>query len=747
MTIEKKTLKVSGMDCASCALSIEKALKRTKGVVDANVNYATGKAYVSYDPLQIGLHDIYKKIGDLGYEAVKEGTISKTMEHKHEHGVSIDFEDREKKEREREINDYKKRFVVALIFTIPVLIVALPDMLGMKTPALFEQYGKYIQFVGATAVLAAGSHFFTRGFRAIKNGMPNMDSLVAIGVGTAYIYSIATGFLGFNGYMYFEIAALLITFIILGKMLEAIVKGKTSEAIRALIALAPKNARVVRRGKVVEIPVSEVKVGDILEIRPGEKIPVDGTVIKGESYVDEAMITGEPIPVRKRKGDKVIGATINKTGSFNMKAEKVGSETLLAQIIKLVEEAQSSKAPIQKLVDTISAYFVPTVVLLASIAFIYWMVFAKAGFEYALTAFITTLIIACPCALGLATPTATIMSSGIGARNGILAKNTEALEVLEKTKTVVFDKTGTITEGKPSVSDVVAFGKNDEKDVIVAAATLEQKSEHPLAKAIVNYAKEKRLRLMECKEFKAVPGYGISGIVGKQKILVGNKKFIKKEGIHYESREEIAQFEREGKTVVIVAKDKEAIGVIAIFDTIKETSKLAIDELKKQGISTVMITGDNERAANAVASKVGIKHVIAGVLPHEKEKHVRELMKTGKVVFVGDGINDAPALAAADVGIAIGSGTDVAIETGDVVLVKGDIRDVAKAVKLGKYTMSKIKQNLFWAFIYNSIGIPIAMGALSSFGITLNPVIAGAAMAFSSVSVVSNSLIMKFYKL
>ncbi|MDD5337411.1 MAG: copper-translocating P-type ATPase, partial [Candidatus ainarchaeum sp.] len=654
-------------------------------------------------------------------------------------------EDREREQRKREISDYRKRFIVALVFTIPVLAFALPEMLGISAPEFFGLYGKYVEFVSATVVLIAGSHFFVKGFRAVRNGSPNMDSLVAIGVGTAYLYSISTAFLGVQGYMYFETAALLITFILFGKMLESITKGKTSEAIRALVALAPKTARVVRKDGVEEILIGDVKPGDVLEIRPGEKIPVDGTVVEGESYVDESMLTGEPMPVRKEKKSKVIGATINKTGSFRMRAEKVGSETMLAQIIKLVEEAQGSKPQIQKLADTVSSYFVPAVVALALIAFAYWFFVAKAGFEYALGVFITTLVIACPCALGLATPTAIVMSSGIGAKNGILAKKTDALEALEATKIVAFDKTGTITEGKPGVSNFIAIGRDSEREVLAYAAALEQKSEHPLAQAIVAYAKQRDVRIPEVKRFAAIPGLGVSGTVGKGRIIIGNEKLMKKERVKFDYPG-MDRLGSQGKTAVIVAKDRKAMGIIAISDAIKDTSREAIGALEKEGIETVMITGDNERSARAVADAVGIGKVIANVLPQEKEQKVLELMKRGKTVFVGDGINDAPALAAADVGIAIGSGTDVAIETGDVVLVKGDIRDVAKAIRLGKYTMKKIKQNLFWTFVYNVVGIPIAMGALSGFGITINPVIAGAAMAFSSVSVVSNSLIMRFYR-
>ncbi len=760
--MEKKTLIIKGMDCASCAISIEKALKRTKGVAEASVNYATGKAYVQFEPGQIGMDGIEKKISDIGYEVIKEAGETRSAEpgtrmmgmtaeeHAamgHEHGISIPKTDREKEEREKEIADYKRRFLAALLFSIPVLALALPDMLGIEPPTILKQYGMYAHFVLTSVVMLAGSHFFVKGTKAIRNLMPNMDSLVTIGVGAAYAYSVAVTFFGVKGYTYYETAALLITFILLGKLLEAITKGKTSEAIKALIALAPKTARIVKGRRVLEIPIDDVKPGDVLEIRPGEKIPVDGIVVSGESHVDESMITGEPIPVRKGKGDKAIGATINRTGSFRMKAEKVGSDTMLAQIIKLVEEAQGSKPQIQKLADAISAYFVPAVVLLAALSFAYWHFVAGAEFEKSLTYFITVLVIACPCALGLATPTAVVMSSWIGAKNGILAKKTEALEVLESTKYAVFDKTGTITEGKPAVSEVVPLGKSTASSVMRLAASLERKSEHPLAQAIVEYAKAKRLKLSEVGKFSAIPGFGVKGIAGKDIVRVGNEKFMRKEGVRFAGGAKLAALEAKGRTTVIVAKGDEAIGIVAISDRIKDVSKEAVAKLKALGIEAYMITGDNERSAKAVAEEVGIVNVIANVLPHQKEEKVRELMKKGKVVFVGDGINDAPALAAADVGIAIGSGTDVAIETGDVVLVKGDVRDVARAVRLGKYTMNKIRQNLFWAFIYNVVGIPVAMGALAGFGIEINPVLAGAAMAFSSVSVVGNSLMMRLYKL
>ncbi|MEW5996368.1 MAG: heavy metal translocating P-type ATPase [Candidatus Micrarchaeota archaeon] len=731
---EKMSLHVLGMSSLHCSNIVEGALKRLAGVAKVELNFTLEKADVFYDPKKLDFDKIRKAIVNAGYDAEK--------------WVEGEEVDREKAAREREIKDYKTRLAVAAIFAIPTVLLALQEMLGLRYPELIEQNTALLQFVFATPAIIAGSQFFTRGARALINLMPTMDSLVGIGVGAAYVYSIGVTFFGLEGYLYYEIAAVLIAFLLLGRLLEAVAKGRTSEAIKRLIGLQAKTARVIRKGEEAEIPIEDVAIGDIVVIRPGEKIPVDGVVVEGESYVDEAMITGEPIPVGKRKGDEVIGATINKTGSFRMRAEKVGKDTMLAQIIKLVEEAQGSKAPIQRLADLVSAYFVPAVLGLGLLAAGYWYFVAGQPFIFALTIFITTLIIACPCALGLATPTAVMMGTGKGAEQGVLFKSAKALETAHKMRMVIFDKTGTLTKGKPEVTDIVPVGMKEE-ELLKLAAIAEKNSEHPLGEAIVNRAKERKIAVPEPEKFNSIPGHGVEISYKGRKVLIGNRKLMQKRKIAYEGLEgKLMGLENKGKTAMLVAVGGKAAGIIAVADTLKEHSREAVKLLHRQGLKVAMITGDNERTAKAIAGQVGIDRVLAEVLPEEKEKEVKKLQNEGlKVSFVGDGINDAPALAASDIGIAIGSGTDVAIESGDIVLIKDDLRDVVKAFDISAYTMKKIKQNLFWAFIYNIIGIPVAMGVLYPFmGFLLNPVIAGAAMAFSSVSVVSNSLLMRGYK-
>ncbi|MFH1222599.1 MAG: heavy metal translocating P-type ATPase [Candidatus Micrarchaeota archaeon] len=743
---EKALLQIEGMDCAACAINIERNIRKMPGVKEANVSYATSKAFVIYEPGSLVREDIEKKIEALGFAVYKEKRAEET-------GTKVtrqeDAHDHEKMLRDAELQALKMRLLVAAVFTLPVVLLAFQDMLGVKYPDIVAANSALASFVFTTIVLIAGSQFFSRGIRGMINLMPSMDSLVALGVGAAYLYSVAVTFFGLQGYMYYETAALLLTFILFGKYLEAVAKGRTSEAIKKLIGLQPKTAIVVREGAEIEVPIEDVVVGDILVIKPGSKIPVDGIVIDGESYVDEAMVTGEPIPAAKRKGATVIGATINKIGSFRMRAEKVGQNTMLAQIIKLVEEAQSSKAPIQKLADVVSAYFVPAVFILAVAAFSYWYFLAGQGFVFALTAFIATLIIACPCALGLATPTAIMMGTGKGAEAGILIKNAEALETAEKINMVVFDKTGTLTKGKPDVTDVIAEKDMHADDVLVMAAIAERRSEHPLAEAVVKYALAKGLKVPEPDKFVSITGKGVAATYRKSAILVGNQRLMESEKIAMRKwRQQIESLENEGKTTVVVAYHGHVLGIMAIADKIKENSNEAVKQLHAAGIETSMITGDNERTARAIAKQAGIETVFANVLPADKEKQVRALQAKGKkVAFVGDGINDAPALAAADLGIALGSGTDVAIESGEIVLVKDDLRDVPRAIRLSRYTMNKIKQNLFWAFVYNVVGIPIAMGILYPFyGFMLNPIIAGAAMAFSSISVVTNSLTMRWLK-
>jgi len=732
-------LHVIGMDSLHCANIVEKALRKTPGVLKVELNFGLEKAVVDYDESKTGFVKIKKAIVEAGYDAEPM-----------ELGEEID---KEKLAREKEIGELKARVMYSALLTIPILVLAFPEMLNgivaLEYPEFFVKNMAALQFFLATPVMYLNREFFTRGIRGLINRMPGMDSLVALGVGTAYVYSMAVGFGFIDGKIYYETAALLITFIVLGKYLEAVAKGKTSEAIKRLIGLQPKTALVVRNGKEMEIPIKDVVVGDVIIVKPGDKIPVDGVVLDGASSVDESMITGESIPVHKTKGDTAIGATINKTGSFRFRATKVGSDTMLAQIIKLVEDAQGSKAPIQKLADMVAGYFVQGVIILALLAFGYWYFIAGQTFLLAVNILVATLIIACPCAMGLATPTAVMMGTGKGAENGILIKNAENLELLHQVKMVVFDKTGTITKGEAVVTDVIPFGMSGDELLKIAAAA-ENNSEHHLARAIVDRAKERKISIGKPKTFNAIPGHGIEATFGKIRVLIGNLALMKKERVPV-SEEMIRTMhglESAGKSVVIIAAGKRVAGLVAIADVIKEHSGGAIAKLRRMGYETAMITGDNERTAISIAGQVGIDRVLAHVLPEDKANEVKRLQeKVGRVAFVGDGINDAPALVQADVGVAIGAGTDVAIESGGIVLVKSDLRDLATAIQLSSYTMGKIKQNLFWAFFYNSIGIPIAMGVLYPFtGFLLSPVIAGAAMAFSSVSVVSNSLLMRGFK-
>lgn len=710
------------MHCASCALMIENKLNNLSGVKSAQVNSATEKATIEYDCDFCDSEKIIKTVKDAGYGArlVDEETAD---EHQSQHEQAI------RKER--------NQFIFSLVLTIPVAILSmiLRD----------ESYqSKLIQTILAGIVqFYIGSRFYVGMYYAGKNKTANMDTLIAIGTSAAYFYSLATTFL-ISGQVFYETAALLITFVVLGKWLEARVKGKASEAIKKLLGLQAKSARIIRDGKEMEVLIKEVAVGDIVVVRPGEKIPVDGEVVDGYSSVDESMVTGESIPVEKKTGDKVVGATINKTGSFKFKATKVGKDTLLAQIVKFVENAQGTKAPIQKYADMISGYFVPAVVALALITFVVWYFLVGANFVDALLAFTAVLVIACPCALGLATPTAIIVGTGKGAENGVLIKGGEALEIAGKIKTVVFDKTGTLTRGEPVVTNTIEHGTWNMEQVLRIAASIENKSEHPLAEAIVKKAKEDKIELLEVKDFEAVPGHGVKGKVENTWVLFGNRKLMLENKIDVKSKDQktMEKLENEGKTVMLLAVNNELAGMIAVADTVKETSAEAVIELKKMGIKTLMITGDNKRTGEAIGRQVGIDEVLAEILPERKADEIKKLQARGlKVAMVGDGINDAPALAQADLGIAMGSGTDVAIETGGIVLVKNDARDVARAIKLSRQTMNKIKQNMFWALFYNSVGIPIA-----AFGL-LRAELAGLAMALSSVSVVLNSLLLKRRKL
>ncbi|MFH1385458.1 MAG: heavy metal translocating P-type ATPase [Patescibacteria group bacterium] len=739
--MEKTILKISGMHCASCSAIIENALKKEGGIKSANVNFASEKLYLDFDPIEISIARIQKIIEKLGYKATEE-TFEEEM---HDH---------HKEAKAQEIQKLKKRFIFALIFSLPIIYMVMGEMVGLPMPIIFENYGTIIQFILTSAVIVSCFNIWTSGFKNLLRLAPNMDSLIFIGTAVAYFYSLTISVLMFLGtkieaHLYYESAALILVFISLGKYLEVMTKGKTSEAIKKLIGLQPKEATIIKDNEEIKIPISEVKVGDIILVKPGEKIPVDGIVIDGYSGVDEKAITGESIPVEKKKDDEVIGATINKTGVLKFRATRVGKDTMLAQIIKIVEEAMGSKAPIQLLADKVSFYFVPSVIGIAIFAFAIWLLLGQ-PLALALTVFVAVLIIACPCALGLATPTAVMMGTGLAAKNGILIKSGKALEIARDLDIVIFDKTGTLTKGEPSVTDVVKI-KNDvsENLVLQIAASVEKNSEHPLAQAIVNKAKEKNLVLSEVEGFQAIPGYGVTADLENKKILFGTRKLMTNNQINPNIMEEkMIILEDQGKTAMILAQEKDIIGIIAVADTLKDYSKEAVEMLHKMGKKVAIITGDNKRVGQAIAQQVGIDRVLAEVLPQEKSAEIKKLQSEGNTVaMVGDGINDAPALAQADLGIALGSGTDVAMETGEIVLIKDDLRDVVIAIDLSKYTLNKIKQNLFWAFFYNIVGIPVAAGILYPFtGWLLNPAIAAAAMAFSSVSVVSNSLLMKKYK-
>lgn len=754
----KMTLKIGGMHCAACSRAVERALKKTDGIEDANVNIATEKAVFNYDEKKLKYDDIVNVVVKAGYQVLG----------KEEDPAVV---------KAREIKEQKIRLIVSAIFSIPLFYISMAPMVSfVKFPIpsflvhhINPQVFSIVAIFLCVPVMISGYKFYTLGFPALFRGSPNMDSLVAIGTTAAFsysIYSTVLAFMGLNPHgdnLYYESAAVIITLVQFGKYLEARSKGKTGEAIKKLMGLQPKTATIIKDGEEKEIKISDVKVDDIVLVRPGEKIPVDGEIIEGYSSVDESMLTGESIPVEKSVGDKVVGASINKTGSFKFKAQKVGADTALAQIIKLVEDAQGSKAPIAHIADVVSSYFVPAVITIALISGIIWFI-ALHNFVFSLTVFVSVLVIACPCALGLATPTAIMVGTGKGAELGILFKNAEALEVSQKINAVMFDKTGTLTEGKPYVTDIIS----DDKDkLLLIAASAENGSEHPLGEAIVREAKEKNIKLLSIENFKAISGFGIETYIDNKKVLMGNDKLMNKENINIENYNSyMDKLSKEGKTPMYVAYDNKLLGIIAVADKLKKESIEAINRLHKLGIKTAMITGDNKNTANSVAKEAGIDIVFAEVLPEEKSNEVKKLQEQGfTVAMVGDGINDAPALTQANVGISIGSGTDVAIESADIVLVKSNTNDVVTAIELSKATMRDIKQNLFWAFCYNVIGIPIAAGVLhvfrepliaSSIGgfltaimgkdLLLNPIFAALAMSLSSVSVVTNALRLNFFK-
>ena len=728
------------MTCAVCAGRVEKVTKKIEGVQDSIVNLATEKLIITIDEDVVSYSDIKSAVEKAGYKLIRE---------------------EEQESKVKKLSDKDKllrRLIFSCVFTIPLLIVTMGHMIGMPLPKIINPMVNPLNFalfqiILTVPVMAIGYKFYLIGFKNIIKLSPNMDSLIAVGTSAAFIYSlfgmykIIAGDISYVMHLYFEAAVTILTLITLGKYLEAVSKGKTSEAIKKLMGLAPKTATVIRDNNEIIVSVDEVVVGDIVLVKPGKKLPVDGEVIEGSTAIDESMITGESIPVEKSIGSNVIGASINKTGFIKYKATKVGKDTALAQIIRLVEDAQGSKAPIAKMADVISSYFVPIVIGLAILSAIVWLISGETPI-FALTIFISVLVIACPCALGLATPTAIMVGTGKGAENGVLIKGGEALEITHKIDTIVFDKTGTITEGKPVVTDILT--KNKEKDVLLSlAASAEKGSEHPLGEAIVRAALEKKLELKILNNFNAIPGHGIEVTIDKDNILLGNLKLMKEKNIDVEEfKLDSDKLANEGKTPMYIAINNKLEGIIAVADVVKPSSFEAIKELHNMGIKVAMITGDNKKTAEAIAKQVGIDIVLSEVIPEDKANEVKKLQgQNNKVAMVGDGINDAPALAQADIGIAIGSGTDVAIESADIVLMRSDLMDVIVAIKLSKATIRNIKQNLFWAFGYNVLGIPVAMGVLHIFGgPLLNPMIAAAAMSLSSVSVLANALRLKKFR-
>lgn len=741
------TFDIEGMTCASCAQTIEKSVNKLDAVQSASVNLASEKMSVNFDTSSLNTDDIIRAVQDAGYDAK----------------VSIDSSDATEDQaakKQAHIKNMWRRFWISAVFTIPVLYIAMGEMIGLPIPEIINpmmhpEAFATVQLVLTLPVLFLGRSFFQVGFKALFKGHPNMDSLVALGTSAAVAYSLYGTALIYQGNthfamnLYYESAAVILTLITLGKYFEAVSKGKTSEAIKKLMGLAPKTARVIRNGEEVKVGLENVVTEDIVVVRPGEKIPVDGIVIEGSSAIDESMITGESLPIEKHIGDSVIGASINKNGTFRFKATKVGKDTTLSQIIKLVEDAQGSKAPIAKMADKVSGVFVPIVIGLAILAGLAWFFLGQESWIFALTITISVLVIACPCALGLATPTAIMVGTGKGAENGVLIKGGDALESAHKIQTIVFDKTGTITEGKPVVTDILAYNGYDDEAVLTIAASGEMGSEHPLGEAIVEGAKEKGYTLKEYTNFKAIPGHGIEVTIDRKTALLGNQKLMSEQNIElFDAVVASDRLASEGKTPMFIASDGKLIGVVAVADTIKENSVAAIEKLHQMGIQVAMITGDNKRTAEAIAKQVGIDRVFSEVLPEDKANEVSNLQAEGlKVAMVGDGINDAPALAQANVGIAIGSGTDVAIESADIVLMRSDLMDVPTAIELSRATIKNIKENLFWAFAYNVLGIPVAMGILHLFGgPLLNPMLAGAAMSFSSVSVLLNALRLKRFK-
>lgn len=742
-----ETYAIEGMTCASCAMTVEKALGQLAGMEEVAVNLATEKASLTYDKDRLNAATILSAVEQAGYKAIKPEAKSQEK-----------VADRQ----DEKIASLWTRFIWSAAFSLPLLYIAMGPMVGLPLPQWLHEPMTFAlaQFILILPVVYLGRSFFTKGFQTLLAGHPNMDSLIAIGTSSA----IAQGLImialiaqdevvmshGGHPELYFESGAVILTLITLGKYLEAVSKGRTSEAIKHLMDLAPKTAQVLRNGQEVQVALEDVVVGDIVIVRPGEKIAVDGVVVEGQSTVDESMLTGESLPVSKSVGDQVVGASLNKIGAFRFQATRVGQDTSLAQIIQLVEAAQGSKAPIAKLADQVSAVFVPIVMVLAVLSGLAWLILGQHSWIFSLSITISVLVIACPCALGLATPTAIMVGTGKGAENGVLFKSGQALEILPKIEVMVFDKTGTITQGQPQVTDLISFSERTEQELLQLAASSEQNSEHPLGQAILDAAKQADLELLPTTNFQAHAGRGLSVTIAEQTIFFGNAKLMVEAGVDTAvASQQAERLASQGKTPMYLAGAGQLLALIAVADTVKTTSRQAIAKLRQQGVEVVMLTGDNEKTAQAIAQEVGIDRVISDVLPEDKARQIQVLQAEGKrVAMVGDGINDAPALAQADLGLAIGSGTDVAIESADVVLMRSDLLDVSRALTLSRATMRTIKQNLFWAFAYNVLGIPVAMGILHLFGgPLLNPMLAGAAMSLSSVSVLLNALRLKRVKI
>ncbi|ALA95519.1 cation-translocating P-type ATPase [Leptotrichia sp. oral taxon 212] len=740
--MKNSTFNVTGMSCASCARTVENALNKNEDI-KASVNIATEKINIEYDENKYNFEKIKKIVENSGYGLVETLSEEEKMQM---------YEDK--------IKSLRNKLILAAVFAIPLMYISMGHMMGIHLPDIVNPKKNaaiysIVQLLLTIPVVYAGKDFFIHGFKNLVRKSPTMDSLIAMGASAAIIYSLYAIYMTitvdpeYHMNLYFESAGTIITLILLGKLLEARTKGQTSSAIKKLIGLQPKKAKIIENGVEKEVLIENIKVGDIIVVKPGEKIAVDGKIVNGNTSVDESMITGESIPVSKNIGDKVIGGSINKNGSIQFEATEIGKDTVLSQIIKLVEEAQGSKAPISRMADIVAGYFVPIVIMIATITGIVWFI-SGSGLTAALTFFISVLVIACPCALGLATPTSIMVGTGKGAENGILIKSGEALETAHKIKTVVLDKTGTITKGKPVLTDLKVYNSFNENEILQLAASAENNSEHPLAEAIVNGAKEKNVEFKQYDKFRAMPGYGIRATIDEKEIQIGNRKLMASRKISTEAAEKDYEIlSNEGKTPMFISVNNELAGLIAVADVVKETSKEAVEKMHKLGLKVIMLTGDNEKTAKYIAKEVGIDRVIAEILPFQKSEEVKKLQEAGEfVAMVGDGINDSPALAQANVGIAIGSGTDVAIESADIVLIRNDLNDVAGAIALSKATITNIKENLFWAFFYNVIGIPFAAGIFYAFfnGPKLDPMIAAFAMSLSSVSVLMNALRLKFFK-